>query len=115
MTKCKRGDIVLVNFPFSDLSGAKSHPALVVQSDNLQTGMSQSIVAMITTNLQRTGSSRVIFGPGDTSWQQMGLTRTWVIVTDNLATLADREIFKVLGHCSTMQLVDAALRVTLDL
>jgi len=34
----RRGDVVLVLFPHSDLRTAKLRPALVVQADNLQTG-----------------------------------------------------------------------------
>lgn len=44
----KRGDVMLVLFPNADLRTAKRRPALVVQADNLQTGLSQVIVAMIT-------------------------------------------------------------------
>jgi mRNA-degrading endonuclease toxin of MazEF toxin-antitoxin module len=44
----KRGDIVLVLFPHSNLCTAKPRPALVVQADDLQTGLPQVIVAMIT-------------------------------------------------------------------
>lgn len=45
---CKRGDVVLVLFPNSDLCTAKRRPALVVQADNLATGLAQTILAMIT-------------------------------------------------------------------
>src|SRR2546427_9815339 len=44
---CKRADVVLVLFPNSDLRTAKLRPALVVQADNLNTGLSQVVVAMI--------------------------------------------------------------------
>lgn len=37
----KRGDVVLVLFPHSDLHTAKTRPALIVQSDDLKTGLSQ--------------------------------------------------------------------------
>src|SRR5206468_2047496 len=47
----RRGDVVLVLFPHSDLSTAKLRPALVVQADNLQTGLPRVIVAMITSRL----------------------------------------------------------------
>lgn len=42
-----RGDVVLVLFPDSNLSTAKRRPALIVQADNLSTGLSQTLVAMI--------------------------------------------------------------------
>jgi mRNA interferase MazF len=55
-----RGDVVLVLFPESNLRTAKRRPALVVQNDNLATGLSQTVVAMITSNMTRAGhSSRV--------------------------------------------------------
>src|SRR5438876_10429502 len=50
----RRGDVVLVLFPHSDLRTAKLPPALVVQADNLQTGLPQVIVAMITSQQRRT-------------------------------------------------------------
>lgn len=49
----KRGDVVLVLYPNSDLRTAKARPALIVQADNLQTGLPQVIVAMITSRLFR--------------------------------------------------------------
>jgi len=48
MTGLKRIDLVLVLFPNSDLVAFKRRPALVVQADNLQTGLSQTIITMIT-------------------------------------------------------------------
>ena len=49
----KRGDVVLMLFPHSDLRTAKTRPALVVQADNLQPGLPQVIVAMITSRMLR--------------------------------------------------------------
>ena len=39
MTGLKRGDVVLVLFPNSDLVTFKRRPALVVEADNLDTGL----------------------------------------------------------------------------
>ena len=51
----QRGDTVLVLFPNSDLRTAKRRPALVIQAPNLNTGLPQSLVAMITSNPARAG------------------------------------------------------------
>lgn len=51
----KRGDVVLVLFPDSNLRTAKRRPSLVVQADGLNTGLAQVIVAMITSNMARAG------------------------------------------------------------
>jgi mRNA interferase MazF len=39
MMLIKRGDVVRVYFPNSDLVSSKRRPALVVQADNLATGL----------------------------------------------------------------------------
>ena len=49
----KRGDIVLVLFPNSDGVTFKKHPALIVQADNLSTGLAQTVVALVTSNMAR--------------------------------------------------------------
>jgi mRNA interferase MazF len=53
--RCNRGDVVLVLFPDSNLQTAKRGPALVVQADQFKTGLPQTIVAMITSNMARDG------------------------------------------------------------
>jgi mRNA interferase MazF len=83
-----RGDVVLVLFPNSDLSTAKARPALVVQADDLHTGLSQVIVAMITSQMSRAGHpSRVAVLLSTPSGQQSGLLADSVVMTDNVATV----------------------------
>src|SRR5438876_2289506 len=50
---CKRADAVLVLFPNSDLRTAKLRPALVVQANDLNTGLHRVLVAMISSKLMR--------------------------------------------------------------
>lgn len=112
----KRGDVVLVLFPDSNLTTAKRRPALVVQADDLRTELPQTIVAMITSNQARAGHlSRVSVARDSTEGRTMGLRTDSVIMTDNLATVFDSEIDRVIGHCTTMSAVTAALRCTLGL
>lgn len=111
-----RGDVVLVLFPESNLVSAKRRPALVVQADRLQTGLAQTIVAMITSNLSRSGHpSRVTVSRPSPQGVGMGLLSDSVIMTDNLATVLDSEIDRTIGCCEDMRLVDVALRNTLGL
>ncbi len=44
----ERGDIAPALFPHSDLRTAKLRPVLVVQANDLGTGLPQLIVAMVT-------------------------------------------------------------------
>ena len=47
----KRGDVVVVAFPFQDKPGEKIRPALVVQCDAENGRLVNTILAMITGNL----------------------------------------------------------------
>ncbi|MDP6549842.1 MAG: type II toxin-antitoxin system PemK/MazF family toxin [Dehalococcoidia bacterium] len=114
-TSCNRGDVVLVLFPHSNLRGAGPRPALVVQADNLATGLTRVIVGMITSRLFRANHlSRVTVLLSTSEGQQSGLLTDSVVMTDNLATIAETEIDRIIGVLP-MSKVDAALRHTLDL
>ena len=111
----KRGDIVLVLFPNSDLTTAKTRPAIIVQADNLKTGIPQIIVAMITSQMFRAGHpSRVTILRNSPEGQQSGLLVDSVIMTDNLATIATSAIYRLIGSIPS-QNVDIALKYTLNL
>jgi mRNA interferase MazF len=111
-----RGDVVLVLYPDSNLRTAKRRPALVVQADRLQTGLPQLIVAMISSNLARTGHpSRMSILQSSSIGQQMGLRTDSVVMTDNLATVLESEIDRTIGNIPVMSAIDAALRHTLAL
>ena len=53
MTVYRRGTVVLVRFVFSDETGAKRRPAVVVSSPDYQRARQEVIVAAITSNVQR--------------------------------------------------------------
>ena len=111
----KRGDVVLVLFPNSNLRTAKTRPALVVQADNLQTGLSQVIVAMISSQMSRANhSSRVTVIQSSAEGLQSGLLADSVIMTDNLATIVNSALHRVIGSIP-MEEIDKSLRRTLGL
>lgn len=111
----RRNDVVLVLFPNSNLTTAKTRPALVIQADDLQTGLPQIIVAMITSQMGRAGHpSRVTVLLSSTEGQQSGLLTDSVVMTDNLATITLSAIQRVIGSLPTVD-VDEALKHTLGL
>ncbi len=113
---CRRGDVVLVLFPDSNLRTSKRRPALVVQSDSLGSELSQTVVAMISSNMARAGHlGRVTVRIGSESSLGSGLLTDSVVVTDNLATIRYSEIDRVIGTLVGMGEVDVALRTTLAL
>src|SRR5437588_827486 len=97
----KRGDVVLVLFPDSNLRTAKMRPALVVQADGLSTGLPQVIVAMITSQISRAGHpSRVTVRLASAKGKQSGLLTNSVVMADNLATVITAAIYRVIGSLS---------------
>ncbi|PSN12464.1 transcriptional regulator [filamentous cyanobacterium CCT1] len=103
-------------FPNSNLRTAKRRPALVVQANNLNTGLSQVILAMISSNMQRTSHpSRVEVRLSSPEARQTGLLTNSVMMTDNLATVLEAEIDRKLGILPSMAVVGAALCHTLGI
>jgi mRNA interferase MazF len=87
-----------VLYPNSDLRIAKTCPALIVQADNLQTGLSQVIVAMITSRLFRANHpSHIVVEVSTLTGQRSGLLTDSVVMTDNPATVAEVAIDRVIG------------------
>jgi len=112
----RRVDIVLVLFPDSNLRTSKRRPALIVQADQLDTGLPQVVVAMITRNLARAGHpSRAFVQAGSQRGSVQGLLMDSVMMTDNLATIHDSEIDRIIGHLDGLAELDTALRTTLAL
>lgn len=105
----RRGDVVLVLFPNSDLQTAKPRPALVVQADHLDTGLPQVIVAMATSH-----PSRVTVLRSSPEGVGSGLLTDSVVMTDNLATIVESAVYRVIGGLP-MAAVEGALRHTLGL
>jgi mRNA interferase MazF len=111
----KRGDVVLVLFPNSNLETAKTRPALVVQSDRLRTGLPPVIVAMITSRMFRANHpSRVTVLLSAPESRHSGLLSDSVVMTDNLATIVEVAIDRVIGYLTMIE-VDEALKHTLAL
>ena len=111
----KRGDVILVLFPHTDLRTAKPRPALVIQADNLQTDLRQVIVAMITSRMFRANhASRITIQLSTPEGQNTGLLTDSVVMCDNVATIKESEIGRVIGNLE-MSNVDKALRHTLGL
>ena len=70
------GDVVLVPFPFTDQSGAKKRPAVVVSSSGYNTGRRDIVIMAITSQVREPlafGETMV------TDWQIAGLVKASVI------------------------------------
>ena len=61
-TSYSRGDVVLVNFVYSDETGTKRRPVLLLSTEAYHNGRQEAIVAAITSNTRRilTGDLEVV-------------------------------------------------------
>ena len=111
-----RGDVVLILYPNSDLVTAKKRPALVVQRDNLNSGLPQVVIAMLSSRTFRANHPcRVLIERGEPTFEQTGLLSDTVLMSDNLATVLEAEVDRRIGYWPKMAEADNALRYTLSL
>lgn len=99
MTGFDRGDVVLVPFPFTDQSGSKRRPAVVLSTSTYNRRRADLIVAPITGNIT-TGQ------PDDTNvqdWSSAGLLKPSV-VKGILGTVEHTLVIRVMGKFSNMDL-----------
>jgi mRNA interferase MazF len=98
MTPCSCWDIILVPFPFTDLTTSKKRPALVISPDRYNSGP-DVIIAFITSQLQtprRPGDHRII------DWQASGLPKPSQLRM-KLATISRRIVIKKIGHLTSAE------------
>jgi mRNA interferase MazF len=115
----RRGDIVILDVPFSDRTGSKVRPALVVQDDDLNQRLADTIVALVTSSRRRfAGSaSQLPIDPATPEGRQSGLRARSVVQCENLATVDKSFILGTLGHLSggVMLQIDRCLTFALGI
>jgi mRNA interferase MazF len=113
----KRGDIVLVDFPFPR-GGSKLRPALVVQNDADNSRLLNTIVAQITGNVQRAGEpTQVLIEISTSGGKQSGLQFDSVVNCVNLVTLDKNDVVRRIGRLLDpfLKNVNDALKAALEL
>lgn len=114
-----RGDIVLAELPYSDQSGSKLRPALVVQNDHNNRRLQDVILALITSTTHRAGlePTQLLIDITIPEGQQAGLLHTSAVKCEHLITLHQRLIRRVIGRlpASVMPRIDGCLKVSLGI
>jgi mRNA interferase MazF len=115
----RRGDVVIVDYPFSDRTGSKVRPALIVQSDVYNQRLADTIIALITSSAQRfVGSpTQLIVDIATADGKQTGLRINSVVQCENLITLDQSLILRVIGRfpANLLQKINPCLRAALDI
>lgn len=110
-TPCRRGDVVLVPFPFTDLSTTKQRPAVVLSSELYHQVTGDCLVAAITSIRPPTLSpGDVPLSPEDQT--AGGLLKPSIVKVGKLITLDRRLIRRILGRLpnATVEIVLAEMK-----
>ncbi|MBF0318657.1 MAG: type II toxin-antitoxin system PemK/MazF family toxin [Nitrospirae bacterium] len=101
----KKGDIVLVPFPFTDLTATKTRPALVVSESNYEMETGNVIIAMITSMPQTT-----VYDYEIKDWQGANLLLpSWVRI--KLATIEPSLVRHRIGSLRSMDLREVQIKI----
>jgi mRNA interferase MazF len=114
----QRGDVVIVDFPFTDQRAGKVRPALVVQNDRDNQRLRKTIIAMISGNLRWAAEpTHLLIDPGTPDGALSGLHGVSVVVCVNLYTIEQSSILRTVGHLSAgaMAQVNECLKAALGL
>ena len=98
------GDVVLTPFPFTDLTGAKVRPAVILAD----VGMEDWILCEITTTSQRRPRAIEIFAA---DFRRGGLRRRSWVRPDRISTLNQSVFIHVLGHLSDSKQAEIAAAI----
>lgn len=91
----EKGDIVLVPFPFTDLTGTKLRPALILWVDNSGSDITLCFISsQNTTNLT---SAEFVLDPSDAEFAGTGLKIISKVRVTRLVTLERRLITRRIG------------------
>jgi mRNA interferase MazF len=119
MMNVRRGDVVLADLPYSDRTGSKTRPALVVQRDRDNERLDDLILAMITSITERAMAepTQLLIGVATPEGRQSGLLHDSAVKCEHLITLHRRFVGRVIGRLppELMHRVDRCLREALAL
>ena len=110
MTLRTAGQIVLVEFPFSDLSRSKYRPVLLLRPASRR--YADWVVCMISSRLHQLdpGIDQVL-GPDDPDFAASGLKVTSLIRLSRLAVIAETQMVGLLGTISGQRLRQLRLQL----
>jgi len=110
-----RGDIVLVDWPYSDVSGSKLRPAVVVQADYLNGLVDDAVYVKVTGRRFGIPGTEVTLDPAAEA--ASGLAKVSYASCKDLLTRDQALVHHTLGYLSdaAMRQIDDCLRQVLEL
>lgn len=112
-TTAQPGDVVLVRFPFTDLTTTKLRPAVVLATR----GDDLTIVGIFSSPSQPARETWIVLSPEDPEFSATGLRTASMIKAERIAVIERSIVIRKLGSLSTSQMENLrrAVRVALNL
>jgi mRNA interferase MazF len=114
----RRGDVIVINFPYSDGTGSKVRPALIVQNDTDNQRLRNTIAAMITGDIRHVHEpAQLLVDPATPDGANSGLSGPSAVKCAVLVTVNQQTIIHTLRAlpASTMQQIDNCLKAALGI
>lgn len=99
------GKVVLVPFPFTDLSGAKVRPATIISNKNLGDDV---ILAFVSSNKTKKKSKFGVFVKMN---NKNGLKSDSVILVSKIATLEKKTVLGEIGKLSESEILQVKVKI----
>ena len=111
----RRGDVVEIEWHFSDLTGSKVRPAVVVQADYLNGLIDDTILVKITSRLFGIPGTEVVIDPGVET--ASGLSKLCYASCKDILTRDQALVLRTVGVLSdvAMRQIEACLKTVLEL
>ena len=117
--KVQRGEVILVDFPYSNHTESKTRPALVIQANQWNQRLDATILAGITSSRHRRvgAPTQYFINVSTVEGQQTGLRLDSIVQCEKLITFSQRRILNVIGRLSdsAMQQIDVCLKSALGI
>jgi mRNA-degrading endonuclease toxin of MazEF toxin-antitoxin module len=110
-----RGDVVELDWPFSDRKGSKTRPAVVVQADFLNGLIDDTIFVQITGTRHGLPGTEVELDPADKP--AAGLSKVCYASCINVLTQEQSLVIKRIGYLSdaAMRQIEACLKTVMEI
>jgi mRNA interferase MazF len=110
-----RGEVVEVDWPYSDMTGSKKRPAIVVQADFLNGLIDDTILVQVTSTRHGLPGTEVVLDPAVET--ASGLRKVCVASCTNILTMDQARLLRTIGYVSdaAMQQISNCLKIVLEL
>src|SRR5262245_49095771 len=111
----KRGDVVEVDWLYSDQTGSKLRPAVVVQADFLNRVIDDTILVQITSTKHHIPGTEVLIDPAHETGS--GLSKVCVASCPNIMTMDQALVLRTIGYLSdaVMKKIEDCLRTVFEI